>query len=263
MSTSARARLARSAPPGGADLYRHVARMVELAPGAELVVVPCGDGATVEYLAELSGAAGAGADPDQAQVDRALASAREAHRETRLHYEHAPLEDLPYRDAVFDLAVGEIGLARARDAGAAVRELARVTKPLGTVVLIQLSWNRQLDPERRRLLVETLGLTPLLVVEWKQMLRDAGVVELTVEDWFDAARALLAPEPLVGWLGELLALPGRIARLLRAWRRHGVGGARDARRRAHELRRLIQKERVLALSVIRGTRWEAAADSSE
>lgn len=237
--------------------------MVELSPAAELVVAPCGDGATVEYLAELTGAAGAGVDPDQAQVDLALVRAREAHRETRLHYEYGKLEDLPYKDAVFDLSVGEIGLAAAHDPAAAVRELARITKPLGTVVLIQLAWTRQLDPERRRLLIDMLGVTPFLLVEWKQMLREAGVVELSVEDWFDAARALLDREPLVGRLGELLSLPAKLGTLYHAWRRRGLGGMRGARRRAHELRRLILKERVLSLSVIRGTRWEAAGDSSE
>ena len=39
--------------------------------------------------------------------------------------------------------------------------------------------------ERREILVQHLGARPLLLVEWKQLLRDAGCVDLHVEDWSD------------------------------------------------------------------------------
>ena len=43
------------------------------------------------------------------------------------------------------------------------------------------------DADRKEQLVQHLGARPMLLVEWKQLLRDAGVVDLHVEDWSDYA----------------------------------------------------------------------------
>src|SRR5690606_24967065 len=104
--------------------------------------------------------------------------ARAARLTGRLHYEVAPVTDLPYQDAVFDVVIGEIGLGAAEDLGAAIRELARVVRPMGTVVLIQFTWTGSVEPERREAVAESLGVRPHLLVECKQLMRDAGLVDL-------------------------------------------------------------------------------------
>lgn len=246
-------------PPGGIKLYRHIIRLVELGPEREFLLAPCGRGVTAQFLAESSGAAGAGVDPDAAQVEAAVARAREAGLSARLHVEQAPLDDLPYQDAVFDVAIGEIGLAASADPAAAVRELVRVTKPMGSVVLIQLIWTGHVEPERRDALVESLGVRPLLLIEWKQLLRDAGVVELYVEDWSDAA-ALLRQPWATGGVAGLGTLGDRLAVLLRAWRQWGWTGLRQALRAKRQVRTLVRDERLLGLSLIKGTKWQAHPD---
>src|SRR5690606_31999480 len=65
-------------PPGGEELYRHVARLVELGPEREFLVVPCGHAVTTEFLARTTGATGAGVDPDAELVERAVERAKEA-----------------------------------------------------------------------------------------------------------------------------------------------------------------------------------------
>ena len=242
-------------PPGGEALYRQIARQLDLRAGQEFLVVPCGAGLTTSFLEALTDAAGAGTDPDPALVEAAAAAARMAGLADRLHYDAAPLEDLPYKDAVFDLALGEIGLAAASDPPRAVRELARVVKPQGKVALVQLAWINSVDDERERLLIEHLGVTPYLLVEWKQMLRDAGVVDLHVEDWSDAAEALLSPSRIAGGLAGATTLGDLAALLWRALRRRGLGGVRESLGWGHELRRLILREHVLGLSLVTGTRW--------
>ena len=239
-------------PPGGEELYRHVARLVELGPEREFLVVPCGHAVTTEFLARTTGATGAGVDPDAELVERAVERAKEAGLASRLHYEAAPLEDLPYQDAVFDVAIGEIGLAAAEDVQAAVRELVRVTRPLGSVVLIQLVWTGNVTPERREAVAEHLGLRPLVLVEWKQMLREAGVVDLHVEDWADAA----ARRGGARGLADFLSLRTLGAMLWRAGRQWGWRGVRAALARDRQVRALLTRERVLGLSLIKGTRWQ-------
>ena len=251
-----------SFPPGGEALYRNILRLVELREEAEFVVVPCGRGVSALFVARASGASGAGTDPDGRLVDVANQRAKNAGMDSHLHFENAPLHDLPYQDAVFDLALGEIELGAAADPPAAVRELARVTRPGGTVVLIQLVWTRAVAPDRSAELVERLGVRPQLVVEWKQMLREAGIINLVVEDWSDAAGSQHQPSVL-GGLAELFTFRGKIQLLPRAWERWGWRGVRALLSRERELRRLLEEERVLGVSVIRGTRMEAQSNEGD
>lgn len=250
--------------PGGEALYRSILRLVGLGPDGEFVVVPCGRGVSALFLARATDAAGAGVDPDRAAVDVANHRAKTAGMGERLHFDTAPLQELPYQDAVFDLAMGEIELAAAADPPAAVRELVRVTRPGGTVVLIQPVWVRAVEPERGTELVERLGIRPHLVVEWKQMLKDAGVTDLVVEDWSDAAASQHQPSVL-GGLAELFTFRGKLRLLPRAWERWGWKGVRAVLSRERELRQLIQEERVLGVSMIKGTRggnaWQGEDES--
>jgi len=247
-------------PPGGEALYRAIARELELSESQEFLVAPCGAGVTTAFLQATTGAAGAGVDPDAALVEAAAERARAAGQWERLHYDVAPADDLPYKDAVFDVVVGEIGVAAVAEPEKAVRELARVLRPRGRIALVQLAWVRRIDAERERLLVEHLGVRPYLLVEWKQMLRDAGIVDLRVEDWSDAAEALLSRSALAGGLAGAASLGDRAALLWRALRRRGWEGVRESLGWGHELRRLILRERVLELSLVTGSRWEVAEE---
>lgn len=249
-------------PPGGEKLYRHLIRLVELSEDHEFVLAPCGRGVTARFLARTSGAAGSGVDPDAELIEAAEAAARADKLSERLQFDVGSLTDLPYQDDVFDVAIGEVGLAAAADPAAAVRELVRVTKPMGTVVLAQLVWAGNVEPAHRRLIAEALGVQPFLLVEWKQILREAGVVDLYVEDWSDAAPSLRNPSA-IGVLAESGSLRDRAGVLFRAWRRWGVRGLRSALEMRSEVRELITRERILGLSLIRGTKWPATTDDSE
>ncbi len=252
-----------SFPPGGEALYRSILQLVELSESSEFLMVPCGRGRSALFVAESTGAAGAGVDPDPLMVSVASDRAKGADLAGRLHFEQAPLHELPYQDDVFDLALAEIELGAARDPDAAVRELVRVTKPGGTVVLIQLIWLRALDDERKQDLVEELGVRPLMLVEWKQMLKEAGIQDLHVEDWSDSAASRSRPSVL-GGLAELFTFRGKLRLLPRAWRRWGWKGVRAVLSRERELRRLLKDEQVLGVTLIKGTLGaDATEDTSE
>ena len=243
-------------PPGGEELYRRIGTLTELHAGMEVLDAACGRGVSTLFLAKTYGAQGVGVDADQNLVVEAERRAREAELDGRFTFETARLDDLPYRDGIFDLAIGEIGLAASADPARAVRELARVTRPFGCVVLVQLIWTGNVDPERREILVRHLGARPMILVEWKQLLRDAGVVELTVEDWSDAPSPF---RPAAGGpfpdFAEIFTLREKLTILRRALRRWGWSGVRGAVLREREVHRLLTRERVLGLSLIKGTKW--------
>lgn len=244
----------------GDDLYREVARLTDAGPGTEILVAGCGAGMAAEWLAVRTGASVTGVDPDAESIARAETLARDAGVGERLHYTESALDDLPHETAVFDIALGEPALSAAADPGRAVGELARVTRPMGRVVLLQPTWTSEISDSARDMLVERLGLRPQLLVEWKQMMRDAGLVELQVEDWTDGA----APGgrsgsgehevPELAW-HEKARITGA------AWRHSGWRVARGAVERETRLLRVLSRERAVGFQLITGVKWPHARES--
>ncbi|HEU4629308.1 MAG TPA: methyltransferase domain-containing protein [Gemmatimonadaceae bacterium] len=243
----------------GEELYREVAALTGAAPGREIVVSGCGDGATTEWLARRTGAAVTGVDPVRAHVEHAEMRARGLTVPIPPQYEQAPLDDLPHESGVFDAAIGEPMLSAAGDPARAVAELARVTKPMGNVVLLQLTWSSDIPPEARNGVVERLGVRPFLLVEWKQMLRDAGIVDLQVQDWTTGADGGEAgepsPETLLTWR-EKMHIVGR------AWRSRGWRAARGAVASEQALLRELSRERALGFALLSGVKWPHERDAA-
>jgi ubiquinone/menaquinone biosynthesis C-methylase UbiE len=240
----------------GEELYREVAALLEVQRGQEVLVSGCGDGTSAEWLALRTGAAISGVDPDAEHVDAADERARErAERGEPLpvSFQQAPLDDLPHETGVFDAVVGEPVLAAAADAERAVAELVRVTRPMGAVVLLQLTWSSDLSADARALLVERLGMRPRMLVEWKQVLREAGVVELQVQDWTDEGA-----EPAPGTEQPRLTWQQKAQIIGRAWSRWGWREAREAVEREEALLRELSRERAIGFQLIRGVKWPHA-----
>ncbi len=237
------------------DLYREIVRLTSISAEAEVLVSGCGNGAVTEWLALRTGAAVAGVDPDPESIAVAEDRARELGLSKPIHYEAAVLDDLPHADAVFDMAVGEPALSAAGDPERAVGELARVVKPMGWVVLLQPTWSSEIPPETRERIVERLELRPHLLVEWKQMLRSAGVVEIQVQDWTGGAPGGSGSRspgpieaPLFGWLQKAQIVADAIRRL--GWRQ-----ARAALQRESELLHDLSRERAIGFQLLGGVKW--------
>jgi len=247
-------------PPGGEALYRQIAILTELQAGREVLDAACGRGLTTAFLAATYGVEGTGLDPDPMLVAEAYQRARSIGLGERVNFQTSALDDLPFQDEVFDVSIGEVGLGAATDPVAAVRELARVTRPMGCVVLVQLVWTGHVDEARREVLVQHLGARPMLTVEWKQMLRAAGCVDLHVEDWSDYAAPF---RPTVAGpfhdIAEIFSFRQKVAILRRALGRWGWKGLRGALVREREIHRLLSRERVLGLSLFKATKWPKEA----
>lgn len=243
----------------GEDLYRELARLVEAGPGKEIVVSGCGDGVTTEWLATRTGAGITGVDPEADRIEAAEERARRHPPPLSLTYQQSALDDLPLETAVFDCAIGEPVLASATDPSRAIAELVRVTKPLGTVVLLQPTWSSAISTTGRELLVERLGLRPHLLVEWKQMLRDAGVVEIQVQDWTSGGPSATGrgtgSHAAQSTGGTELNWRQKMEIVGRAWRRWGWREARDAVEREKTLLRELSRERALGFQLLKGVKW--------
>ena len=242
-------------PPGGVDLYRQIALLTDMRPDMEVLDVACGKGVSLEYFVDEFGVIGSGVDVDPDMVAQAEARTRDAGGSNRLQFQSAPSDALPYRDEVFDVTVGEIGLANHCDPADAIRELARVTRPGGVVVLVQLVWKAPVDEDRRRVLASHLGARPLMLVEWRKLLRNSGVSDVHSEDWSDGETSFRSTvaKPFPDF-AELFTLSEKLGILRRAWARWGWGGVRTVLAREREVHRLLTKERILGLDLLKGLR---------
>ena len=251
-------------PPGGRELARQIAILTDLSPDDEVIIVGCGNGVTLEYFVTEYGVHGSGVDADAHLLTAAEERARERELAESMQFQHAAGDSLPYRDEIFDVAVGELGLTHEADAADAVRELVRVTRPGGTIVLVQPVWKAPVDETRRRVISDHLGVKPLMLVEWKRMLREAGVEHLHTEDWTDEETAFRAsvPKPFPDF-AELFSLTEKLGILRRAWQRWGWRGVRSVLLREREVHDLLTRERILGLDLVKGVKSGAPAAAEE
>jgi ubiquinone biosynthesis O-methyltransferase len=103
--------------------------------GTQLLDVGCGDG-LLACAAATRGAAVTGLDPDPAML--AAARARAERAGVKATFEDGRVERLPFPDASFDVVAAVTVLCFVADASGAMREMARVLRPGGRLVLGEL-----------------------------------------------------------------------------------------------------------------------------
>ena len=251
-------------PPGGIDICRQIALLTGMKAGDEVLVVPSGLAVTLEHFVREYDVHGSGVEDDPALLDAAEDRLRANGTLDRVHVQGGTMDKLPFRDGIFDIVIAELGLTARVSAESAVREIVRVAKPGANVVLVQPVWKAPVDAVRREVLSQHLGGRPIMVVEWKRLLRDAGVEGLHTEDWSDEETAfrpqITKPFPD---FSELFTFREKLGILSRARRRWGWVGVATALARAREVHKLLTQERVLGLDLVMGQKRVPAQPAME
>jgi ubiquinone/menaquinone biosynthesis C-methylase UbiE len=188
---------------------RVVATAAEVALAAlpdptSLLDVGCGTGALLRTLADRlpAGVALSGVDPAPAmlEVGRAALGQR-----SRVWLARAVAERLPFRDASFDLVVTTVSFDHWTDQPAGLTEAARVLRPAGRLVLIDLfaiGWLRPITAlGRRRDRVHTIA-------ELERLLTRARLTPLAWERIYDLGPLPLIRAVIAGHSVQLLAASG-------------------------------------------------------
>jgi demethylmenaquinone methyltransferase/2-methoxy-6-polyprenyl-1,4-benzoquinol methylase len=112
-----------------------------LRPGDSVTDVCCGDGRLTALLAERVGPFGRveGVDVSAPTVDAVIAA---QHALVQAHFQVADAVSLPFPADTFDAATIAFGLRYLPDVRAALRELVRVVRPGGRVVILELALPR-------------------------------------------------------------------------------------------------------------------------
>ena len=221
-----------------------------------VLVLPSGLAVTLEHFVREYDVQGSGVEDDPTVLEHAEARLRASGMFERVHIQLGAMDGLPYRDAIFDVVIAELGVTARVSAKDAVREIVRVAKPGACVVLVQPVWKVPVDSLRRDILSRLLGCRPITMVEWKRILRDAGVEGLHTEDWSDEETAFRPriSNPFPDFIG-MFTFTEKLGILRRARRRWGWAGVRTALARAREAHRLLTRERLLGLDLVMGQKW--------
>lgn len=83
--------------------------------------------------------------------------------ENRIHWQEGSLTNIPYKDNSFDVAYACESLEHAVDIESAIREMARVVKPGGYIIIIDKN-------------IEALGM--MEIAEWEQWFSEKGLAEI-------------------------------------------------------------------------------------
>jgi hypothetical protein len=139
--------------PGGLDLTRHLAGLLDLTNGGRVLDVASGRGTTALLLAGEYGVRVDGVDLSAGNVALAQGAADAVDLSGRVSFTVGDAETLPYPDAGFDAVICECAFCTFPDKPTAASELTRMLRPGGRVGITDVV----ADPAR--LPAELTGLT--------------------------------------------------------------------------------------------------------
>jgi arsenite methyltransferase len=206
-SDSARWLLDDQLHPGGERLTLRLARLAGIAPGARVVDVACGSGASALLLARELGCVTVGVDLGARAIEHAR---RATPAGARASFLVGDAETLPLPDASFDVALSECSLCTFPDKPRAIAEMARVVRLGGTIAIADVTADPDALPARLR----TAAARVACVADaqsadaYSALLRDAGCEPLAIEPHDAELRAMADRVEARLRLARMLAPPG-------------------------------------------------------
>jgi arsenite methyltransferase len=193
--------------PGGERLTLRLARLAGVAPGARVVDVACGSGATALLLARELGCVTVGVDLGARAIEQARRATRAGERASFLL---GDAEALPAGDASFDVALSECSLCTFPDKPRAIAEMARVVRPGGSIAIADVTADLDALPVQLRSAAARVACVAdaCSAGEYATLLRDAGCEPLAIEPHDAELRAMADRVEARLRLARMLALPG-------------------------------------------------------
>jgi hypothetical protein len=103
----------------------------------------------------------------------------------------------------------------------------------------------------------------MMLVEWKRVLAAAAVEEVHAEDWTEGTSFRNRQATPFPDFAQMFSFPEKLGILRRAWVRWGWDGVLSVLQREREVHRLLTRERILGLYMLRGRRSAAQMDARD
>jgi arsenite methyltransferase len=178
--------------PGGRALSLRAAQLAGIGAGSRVADVASGGGATALLLAEQFRAEVVGVERGAEAVARATAAAAQRGLDGAARFVAGDAAALPLPDDGMDAVVCECSLCLFDDKPAAVREMARVLRPGGTVVIADVTVQPGgLAPALQTAAARVACVADALALEGiERLLREAGLEVQACERHPDALAAM-------------------------------------------------------------------------
>lgn len=219
----ARLLLGESFHPGGLALTEKLGHLLDLGPGARVLDVAAGAGASAIHLAQHFGWSVTGVEFSPASVARAQAAANRAGIGERVRFVEGDAERLPLPDGAFDAVICECAYCTFPDKPTAAAEMARVLRAGGRLGLSDLTRSGPLPDELLTLPAWLACIADARsVAEYRTLLSGAGLAVEHLEAHDDALaelvrtiQARLIAAKLAVRLGKIAALAVDVDEALR------------------------------------------------
>ena len=169
---------------GGLKTTRELIELCHINKGKYVLDVGCGVGITPCYIAKRYDCRVVGVDISERMIDWSNERAKREGVENRVKFTVADVQNLPFKDALFDAVIGESITAFPEDKQRAVSEYVRVTKPGGYVGLNEITWIKAPPPtELVEYLSRTTGAKGKTSDSWRELLEGSGLRDIVVRTY--------------------------------------------------------------------------------
>ncbi|HZT19017.1 MAG TPA: methyltransferase domain-containing protein [Dongiaceae bacterium] len=216
--------------------------LLGLQPGLAAGDVGCGTGEDARSMADIVGAGGSVIGFDLSEAMLAEAERRHVKRGANLRFVRAPADDLGLPAETLDAVRADRVLTHVPDPARAIREMVRVLKPGGRVVVSEPDvpgcWVAHRRQETSDRILRTIAMScrqPFVARDLYHLFLDAGVVDVRL---MLRPLAITEPEPVETIL--------RFGATVEAMTRDGLLDAEEARQWCSELEERRSRDRFLA-----------------
>jgi arsenite methyltransferase len=201
--------------PGGERLTLRLAQLADVAPGARVIDIACGSGATALLLARELECVTVGVDLGARAIEQARRATRAGERARFLL---GDAEALPVPDASFDVALSECSLCTFPDKPRAIAEMTRVVRPGGTIAIADVTADLDALPAQLRTAAARVACVAdaRRASEYAALLRDAGCEPLAIEPHDAELRTMADRVEARLRAARMLAPPGEQRERIRA-----------------------------------------------
>jgi SAM-dependent methyltransferase len=191
--------------PGGRRSTEELFQRADFAPGQSVIDVGCGVGTSAIEIARRYGAHVIAADISPLMLAHARANVQKAGVEGKVEAVRADILHLPYPDNSFDRVLAE-AVSMYVDRSKAAKELTRVCKPGGRVLITEYVWRKPPTTEARQAVCPNLSFDTQ--EDWVRIYQEAGLQDLKVTS---GPFEMIKPRGFVAdeGVGNTLAIVGR------------------------------------------------------
>lgn len=165
---------------GGLKATKELIELCNIDKGKQVLDVGCGVGATPCYIAKRHGCRVVGVDISEKMIDWANKRAKRKGVENLVEFRVADAQNLPFKDDLFDVVIGESVITFIEDKKRAISEYLRVTKPGGYVGFNEETW---IKTPPKEFIEYTSHMWDIEVEipnqnQWEELLRGTGLKDL-------------------------------------------------------------------------------------